>query len=94
MGLLDDLKKQADLVKTQQIHQQNLQGDKLKIVEEKMKQTFQYVHELLNEHRAELDALAEALLARETLDEDEVYAVVGVVRPAEPPVAERAATQA
>jgi hypothetical protein len=49
MGLLDDLKKQADLVKTQQIHQQNLQGDKLKIVEEKMKQTFQYVHELLKQ---------------------------------------------
>ena len=49
MGLLDDLKKQADLVKTQQILQQNLQGDKLKIVEEKMKQTFQYVHELLKQ---------------------------------------------
>src|SRR6266853_599299 len=35
MGLLDDLKKQADLVKTQQILQQNLQGDKLKLVEDK-----------------------------------------------------------
>src|SRR5439155_20692855 len=46
MGLLDDLKKQADLVKTQQILQQNLQGDKLKLVEDKMKQTFQYIHEL------------------------------------------------
>ena len=41
MGLLDDLKKQADLVKTQQILQQNLHGDKLKLVEDKMKQTFQ-----------------------------------------------------
>jgi hypothetical protein len=49
MGLLDDLKKQADLVKTQQIHQQSLQGDKLKLVEEKMKQTFQFVHELLKQ---------------------------------------------
>jgi hypothetical protein len=49
MGLLDDLKKQADLVKTQQILQQNLQGDKLKLVDEKMKQTFQYVHELLKQ---------------------------------------------
>ena len=49
MGLLDDLKKQADLVKTQQILQQNLQGDKLKLVEDKMKQTFQYVHELLKQ---------------------------------------------
>src|SRR5437879_13474050 len=49
MGLLDDLKKQADLVKTQQILQQNLQGDKLKLVEDKMKQAFQYVHELLKQ---------------------------------------------
>ena len=49
MGLLDDLKKQADLVKTQQILQQNLQGDKVKLVEDKMKQTFQYVHELLKQ---------------------------------------------
>lgn len=49
MGLLDDLKKQADLVKTQQILQESLQGDKLKLVEDKMKQTFQYVHELLKQ---------------------------------------------
>src|SRR4029077_9345849 len=49
MGLLDDLKKQADLVKTQQINQQSLQGDKLKLVEDKMKQTFQYAHELLKQ---------------------------------------------
>jgi hypothetical protein len=49
MGLLDDLKKQADLVKTQQILHQNLQGDRLKLVEDKMKQTFQYVHELLKQ---------------------------------------------
>jgi len=41
MGLLDDLKKQADLVKTQQILQQHLQGHKLKLVEDRMKQTFQ-----------------------------------------------------
>jgi len=49
MGLLDDLKKQADLVKTQQISQQTLQGDKVKLVEDKMKQTFQYAHELLKQ---------------------------------------------
>jgi hypothetical protein len=49
MGLLDDLKKQADLVKTQQINQQALQGDKVKLVEDKMKQTFQYAHELLKQ---------------------------------------------
>jgi len=36
---------------------------------------------LLTERRDLLDALAAALLARETLDEDEVYAVVGLVRP-------------
>jgi hypothetical protein len=51
MGLLDDLKKQADLLKTQQIQsqQQNLQVDKIKLVEDKMKHTFQYVNELLKQ---------------------------------------------
>src|SRR5215510_94921 len=49
MGLLDDLKKQADLVKTQQIQQQSLQGDRVKLVEDKMKQAFQYSHELLKQ---------------------------------------------
>ena len=49
MGLLDDLKKQADLVKTQQISQQTLQVDRLKLVEDKMKQTFHYAHELLKQ---------------------------------------------
>jgi cell division protease FtsH len=41
--------------------------------------------ELLREHRAQLDALAEALLERETLDEPEIYRVVGVERPAPEP---------
>jgi cell division protease FtsH len=36
---------------------------------------------LLRESRSQLDALAEALLARETLDEDDAYAVAGIVRP-------------
>jgi hypothetical protein len=49
MGLLDDLKKQADLIKTQQIQQQHLQADRLRLVEDKMKQTFQYVNELLKQ---------------------------------------------
>jgi cell division protease FtsH len=35
---------------------------------------------LLGEHRRELDALAEALLARETLDEDDVLRVTGLSR--------------
>ncbi|MFL5275983.1 MAG: ATP-dependent zinc metalloprotease FtsH [Myxococcales bacterium] len=35
---------------------------------------------LLGDHRRELDALAQALLARETLDEDEVLAVTGLSR--------------
>jgi cell division protease FtsH len=33
---------------------------------------------LLNEHRRDLDALAEALLARETLDEQEILKVTGL----------------
>ncbi len=35
---------------------------------------------LLDENRARLDALASALLERETLDEDDAYAAAGVVR--------------
>jgi len=43
----------------------------------------------LEEHREQLDNLAQALLERETLDEADAYAVAGVPRPtlAEPPIA-------
>ena len=37
--------------------------------------------QLLREHRSQLDAIADALLAKETLDEDEVYRVAGIERP-------------
>ncbi|MFT8395848.1 ATP-dependent zinc metalloprotease FtsH [Propionibacterium sp.] len=36
---------------------------------------------LLHEHRGQLDSLATELLKKETLDEDEVYAAVGIKRP-------------
>lgn len=49
MGLLDDLKKQAETVKTQQNSAQTLRDDNIKLVEEKMKQTFQYVNDLLKQ---------------------------------------------
>ncbi len=49
MGLLDDLKKQAELTKSQQISAQSIRGETDKVVEGKMKQTFQYVHELLKQ---------------------------------------------
>ena len=39
------------------------------------------VRELLAEHRNELDALAEALLAHETLDADDAYRAAGLSRP-------------
>jgi cell division protease FtsH len=42
------------------------------------------VFALLQEEREKLDALAEALLTRETLDELDAYAVAGVERPREP----------
>jgi cell division protease FtsH len=42
---------------------------------------------LLREERPRLDALAEALLAEETLDEDEAYAAAGVQRVSDPIVA-------
>jgi cell division protease FtsH len=40
---------------------------------------------LLKENRARLDALASALLERETLDEDDAYAAAAVVRTQAPP---------
>ena len=43
--------------------------------------------ELLTKYRRELDALAEALLARETLDEQEIHEVTGL--PAAPPLQTR-----
>lgn len=49
MGLLDDLKKQAELVKTQQTSQQSLREENLRQVEEKMRQSFQYLNELLKQ---------------------------------------------
>lgn len=49
MGLLDDLKKQAELVKTQQISRESLREENLKLVEEKMRQAFQYLNELLKQ---------------------------------------------
>jgi cell division protease FtsH len=42
------------------------------------------VRELLAEHRDELEALADTLLAHETLDTDEAYEAVGLARPAKP----------
>jgi cell division protease FtsH len=42
---------------------------------------------LLRENRHRLDAIVAALLARESLDEAEIYAAVGMERPARPPTA-------
>ena len=49
MGLLDDLKKQAEVVKSQQLDQNALQVDRLKAVEGGMKQTFGYLGELFKQ---------------------------------------------
>jgi hypothetical protein len=47
MGLLDDLKKKADLVKSQQLSQQSMLQESIKLVEAKMHQTFLYLNDLL-----------------------------------------------
>jgi cell division protease FtsH len=44
----------------------------------------EHVRELLTENRERLDALAEALLERETLDELDAYAAAGIPREREP----------
>jgi len=49
MGLLDDLKKQADMVKSQQLSQQSMLEESVKLVEAKMHQTFLYLNDLLKQ---------------------------------------------
>jgi cell division protease FtsH len=52
------------------------------LVDEEVRQIVEGAHEevvrLIREHRSQLDSLVEALLERETLDEDEAYAAAGV----------------
>jgi cell division protease FtsH len=54
------------------------------IVDEEMRRIVDEAHEqvirLLKEHRGQLDALANALLEHETLDEDDAYSAAGVDR--------------
>jgi len=49
MGLLDDLKKQAEMLKSQQLSQQSLLQESIKVVEAKMHQTFLYLNDLLKQ---------------------------------------------
>ncbi len=49
MGLLDDLKKQADVLKSQQLSQQSMLEESIKLVEAKMHQTFLYLNDLLKQ---------------------------------------------
>lgn len=49
MGLLDDLKKQAETVKSQQISQESLRAGMSLQVEDKMKLSFQYLNELFKQ---------------------------------------------
>ena len=49
MGLLDDLRKQADIVKSQKLSQQSMLQESIKLVEAKMHQTFLYLNDLLKQ---------------------------------------------
>jgi len=49
MGLLDDLKKQADMVKSQQLSHLSILQESIKLVEAKMHQTFLYLNDLLKQ---------------------------------------------
>ena len=49
MGMLDDLKKQADMVKSQQLSQQSMLQESIKLVEARMNQTFLYLNDLLKQ---------------------------------------------
>jgi cell division protease FtsH len=62
-----------------------------KLFDEEVRRIVAEAHEqvvtLLGENRERLDALAQALLEHETLDEDDAYAAAGVTRPEAPPAA-------
>ena len=49
MGLLDDLKKQAEMVRSQQLSQQSILQESIKLLEAKMHQTFLYLNDLLKQ---------------------------------------------
>jgi len=66
--------------------QQLIDEEVRRIVEE----AHQQVVALLRENRDRLDSLAQALLDRETLDENEAYAAAGVTRAATDPAREHA----
>jgi cell division protease FtsH len=59
-----------------------------RILDEEVRRIVEQAHEavtrLLSEHRERLDSLTEALLATETLDQDEAYAAAGVPLEREP----------
>ena len=57
-----------------------IDGEVRRIVEDEL----EHVRQLLTDNRERLDALAEALLERETLDELDAYAVAGISREREP----------
>ena len=60
-----------------------------KLLDDEVRRIVAEAHEevliLLRENRSRLDALAQALLEHETLDEDDAYAAAGVTRPDAPP---------
>jgi cell division protease FtsH len=66
-----------------------------KLVDDEVRRIVAEAHDevanLLTENRTRLDALANALLAHETLDEDNAYAVAGVTHPQLTPAGELAA---
>ena len=49
MGLLDDLKKQADAVRTHDNFQRSLQAENAQKVEDAMRRSFRYLHDLLEQ---------------------------------------------
>ena len=49
MGLLDDLKKKAESVRTQDNFQRTVQTENIAVVEDAMRRTFRYLHDLLEQ---------------------------------------------
>lgn len=68
-----------------------ISDDTLRDVDDEVRRIITECHQqavqMLEEHRDQLCAIAEELLRKETLNEDEVYAVAGIERPAKKPLA-------
>jgi cell division protease FtsH len=68
---------------------QHFSEETAKLLDEEVRRIVEECHReavrLLTDNRDRLDRLAEAVLKKDTLDQDEIYSAAGIARPATPP---------